>query len=187
MSVETQEGYIEYDDELEYRKAVKTYIWQCLLMEGSKVIIFFIVFHYFGLTVPFLVALLALMVVRCNGGGLHCRHYTSCLLLSLLVITGCVYFGLHLPIPKYAAVSFLIICSILGYRNVPIVSHNRPEPDEDLVKLSKRRTICIILIYSFVVYFCPYNPYINIGTWTIILHILQLLIAKILQRRKDYE
>lgn len=183
MSNDIPEGVSE-EDWLEYKKAVKTYIWKCILMEGSKIIIFFLLFFSLNLVTEFVMGLLVLMMVRCNGGGLHCKHYISCLLLSLFIIALCICLGMLVPIPKYAAASILALCGLIGYRMVPIVSANRPEPDDKLIQSSKIRTLCIIFAYAVLICICPYSHYLNIGTWTIIVHILQLLLAKYLQRRR---
>lgn len=188
MNKETQTLYSEYDEELEaqYKAAMKKYWLQCLLMEGSKIILFFIIFGYFHVTAQYITALFVLMMVRCNGGGLHCKHYISCFLLSLFILASCIYCGTHLHLSKFITISTLIICSALGYLIGPIVSSNRPEPDAQLIRQSKLRTAGIIFIYCFLICICPYNQYLNIGTWTIIIHILQLLLAKFLQRRRVY-
>lgn len=185
MSKETQETAFENDEELQsqYKAAIKKYMLQCLLMEGSKIILFFIMFAYFGMTVQYIIALLVLMMVRCNGGGLHCAHYISCFLLSLFVLSVCIFCGMFFPLNKLLSLIVLFFCGILGVLCVPIVSHNRPIPDERLIKQSKKRTAIIILIYIILICICPYSQYLNIGTWTIIIHILQLLLAKFLQRR----
>lgn len=185
MSEKNENVDLEQDEELQvqYKAAIKKYLLQCLLTEGSKIILFFIIFTFFGVTVQYIIALLVLMMVRCNGGGLHCKHYISCFLLSLFVLATCIICGMHLPIQKFLAIPVLIICSLLGYLAVPIVSSNRPEPDEQLIRQSKKRTTGIILIYCILICICPYHQYLNIGTWTIIIHILQLLFAKFLQRR----
>lgn len=174
----------EYDEDLQvqYKEAIKKYLLQCLLMEGSKIILFFIIFACFDLLFQYMSALLVLMLVRCNGGGLHCRHYTTCLLLSLIVLCSCIFCGIYIPLDKFIAVPVLLICCILGYICVPIVSANRPSPGEKLIEQSKIRTARIILFYCFLICICPYSQYFNIGTWTIIIHILQLLFAKLIQR-----
>lgn len=186
MSDEAQKGYLEFDDEEEYRKAVKKYMLQCLFMEGSKVILFFLIFSYYDLTVPFLVALVALMLVRCNGGGLHLNHYTTCFLLSLFIIGSCMYCGMQVPMPKIVSAAVLLLCGAVGYWIGPVVSRNRPEPDEETIRQSKKRTVGILLIYCLLICVCPYSQYLNIGTWTVIIHTLQLLLAKFLKRRRAY-
>ena len=188
MSEETDNTDLEYnaDLQIQYKTAIKKYLLQCIIMEGSKIILFFIIFAYFHVTLPYIIALLVLMLVRCNGGGLHCKHYISCFLLSLFVLSACIFCGMNIPIHKLISFFILVICSISGYICAPVVSRNRPEPDEELIQKSKKRTATIILLYCFVICICPYNPYLNIGTWTIIIHIIQLLLAKSFQRRDDH-
>lgn len=178
----------EYDENVinEYKVALRKYWLQCLLTEGSKILIFFIIFNYLHLTQQFLIALLVLMLVRSNGGGLHCNHYLSCFLLSLAVLISCIYCGTYFNLSKNIAIPILLFCSVIGYFLVPIVSRNRPEPDKKLIRQSKLCTVAIIVVYCFLICMNPYNQYINIGTWTIIIHILQLILAKIIKRRQSY-
>jgi len=188
MFDETEKTDLENDLDLQvrYKAAVQKYLLQCLLMEGSKIILFSIIFVSLGLTVQYITTLFVLMLVRCNGGGIHCKHYLSCFLVSLLVLAAGIFSGMYIPIYKFLSIPILILCSILGYLLVPIVSSNRPEPNESMIRQSKKRTLSIILIYCLLICVCPYNQYLNIGTWTIIIHILQLLFAKFLQRRSTH-
>lgn len=188
MPEETHTACSESDEELEsqYREAMKRYYLQCLLMEGSKVILFFLIFSCLHVTVPYIMALLVLMLVRFSGGGLHCRHYISCFLLSLFILAGCIYCGLYLPLSKFITIPVLILCAIIGYLLVPITSKNRPKPNANSIRQGKLRTVIIISTYCFLICICPYNQNLNIGSWTIIIHILQLLLAKFMQRRDAY-
>lgn len=62
MPEETKKTDLEYDDELQvqYKAAIKKYLLQCLLMEGSKIILFFIIFAAFDVTVQYITALVVL-------------------------------------------------------------------------------------------------------------------------------
>lgn len=148
MPEETHTSYLEYEEELEtqYKAAMKNYYLQCLLMEGSKIILFLLIFAYLHTTVPYIMALLVLILVRCNGGGLHCKHYISCFLLSFFILAGCIYCGIYLPLSKFITIFILAVCSVIGYLIVPITSSNRPDPDAQLIRQSKLRTASIISI-----------------------------------------
>ena len=187
MAMETTTYETEYDEQAikEYKAALKKYWLTCFFMEGSKILLFLIIFSCLNMTKPFLFALLILMLVRCNGGGLHCEHYWSCFFLSFTVLVSCIFCGTFIYMPKYIAIIILLISSIIGYQLVPIVSKNRPEPDKNQITKSKLRTVISILLYCFLICISPYNQYINIGTWTIIIHILQLILAKIIQGRNE--
>ena len=170
----------------QYKIALKKYWLQCIFIEGSKILIFLIIFNFLGLTPQFITALFVLMLVRCNGGGIHLKHYLSCFLLSFVILACCIYLGVFIPISKMYTIIILLTCCILGYMLVPIVSDNRPEPDKNLIYQSKLKTVTTLIVYCFLICICPYNQYLNIGTWTIIIHIIQLILAKIIQRRHSY-
>lgn len=170
----------------EYEQALKKYAVQCLLMEGSKMIIFFLVFGYLGFIKEYIVALLIMMTLRCNGGGLHCRHYISCLIVSFLVLAGGILAGIYCPLQNPYSSMILLACAYAGYRLVPVVSESRPEPDEELIHRSRFNTLRFILAYFFVICICPYSPYLNICTWTVMIHITQLSLARFLRRRRKH-
>ena len=46
MSEETDNTDLEYnaDLQIQYKTAIKKYLLQCIIMEGSKIILFFIIF-----------------------------------------------------------------------------------------------------------------------------------------------
>lgn len=163
---------------MEYKKELQKYYLACLWMEGSKIILFTIIFGYMNLMSEYFMALFMLMLLRTNGGGIHCKHYFTCFMVSLLVLFGSIFIPQYIQIPIICTAPLLLLCAFLGYQLVPILSESRPEPTEKLIKRCKRRTFFIILFYCFIICFCPANIYLNIGAWTIFIHILQLLFAK---------
>ena len=72
-------------ENIEYEKKMNEYYLKCFLLEFSKICIFFIFFSLLGLIPEYLIALLSLMLLRSNGGGLHYKHYISCLAVSFLM------------------------------------------------------------------------------------------------------
>lgn len=186
MSEYTEEETEEYTDEelAEYRKAMKKYYIECAIVEGSKIVIYLIIFAALHMLPEYLIALTALFLVRTSGGGLHCKHYCSCLVLSFLLLYGSIYLGLNVLIPNKYALILLIICAWFGYKLVPVVSANRPEPEPEGIIQSKNQTLIILLFFCILACIYPDNKYFNICIWTIYIHIIQLLIAKFLQRRR---
>lgn len=166
-----------------YKKQLVKYLFQCIASEGSKIILFSIIFFRFGLLKEFLVTLLLLILLRTNGGGLHFKHYISCFVVSFLVLSGSILFGIKFPFSNLTSVIILVACTILGYWGVPIVSSNRPPANEKLIKKSKRNTVLILFVYLILICIVPANQYTNIGVWIVVIHICQLLLAKILRRR----
>lgn len=167
------------EDLLEYEKELKKYYLTCLLMEGSKTLLFLLIFGYLHLMKEFLMALFTLMVLRNHGGGIHCRHYISCFAVSFIVLYAGITIPLHVRLPLWILLLLLLISTYTGYRLVPIVSESRPEPTPAQTARCRKITVAVILIYSLMVCIRPENSYILIGVWTIYIHILQLCIAKL--------
>lgn len=163
----------------ERERKLNEYYWKCFLSEFSKVCIFLVIFIFLDLTQEYLFALLYLMILRNSGGGLHCKHYTSCLLVSFMFLYSSIMLAIHIMPTKPVACTSIFLCALLGYCLVPITSSNRPAATPEQITKSKRNTIIIILLFFILICFCPYNTYILIGYWTVILHIIQLIIAHI--------
>lgn len=165
-----------------YEKRLREYYWKCFISEFSKVLIFLIIFALLNLTKEYIVALFFLMILRNNGGGLHCKHYLSCLMVSFVFLVGSIILALLIvPAPAFILIS-LLICLPIVYYLVPITSDNRPPATSEQVKKSKRNTSIILILFILLICICPNTIYLNIGYWTVILHIFQLIIARQLRR-----
>ena len=163
--------------EIAYQRELQIYMIKAIFYEVSKIIIFLLVFMQLNLTKEYFVALVALMLLRNHGGGLHFKHYISCLLVSFLFLYASIQFAYLWQPNRIIMVCCTLICALAGYLLVPITSSNRPPATEQQKKHSKRHTFVLILAFSFVICICPLNLYLYIGFWTVILHIFQLIIA----------
>lgn len=166
----------------EYQKQLVKYLFQCILSEGSKIILFALIFLNFRLLKEYLYALVLLVLLRTNGGGLHFKHYLSCLAMSFCVLFGSVMLGIYLPMPYIIAIFITGISILIGYKYVPVMSANRPPASDKLVKKSKRNTAIILTVYFILICIAPLNRYLRIGVWIILMHILQLLLAEYLRK-----
>ena len=163
----------------EYKKQLIKYFFQCVLSETSKIILFGIIFTRFHLFKEYIFALILLILLRTNGGGLHFKHYSSCFIMSLTVL------GLSILLGKTVCLSSFIICIILltsiilAYKLVPVVSSNRPPADNKPIKKSNKNTCLIVIMYFLSMCLVPINQYLNIGIWIIVIDICHLLLAKL--------
>ena len=148
------------------------------MSEFSKICIFLIIFIFLDLTTEYIFSLLYLMLLRNNGGGLHCKHYISCLLVSFTFIYVSIFLAIYITVPKPLTYISIVLCMLFGYYLVPITSNNRPAATPLQIKRCKQNTVSIIILFFILICLCPHSTYIYIGYWTIILHILQLLIAQ---------
>ena len=158
-----------------------------ILSDVSKLIImgiFFILTDYFF---QYLAAIATLLVLRTCTGGLHFKHYFSCLALSffLLYIGICQLPKILLPRPLYFVL--LLLCILINYWFAPIVSSYRPIPTGIQIRKAKRQAFHIITIYSLIMYIVPPNQYIITGFWIIMLQSFQLLAAKIVRKEVPHE
>lgn len=167
----------------EYKKQLVKYLFQCIASEGSKILLFSIIFLRLRLFSEFLFAMVLLILLRTNGGGLHFKHYASCFVVSFLVMFGSIVLGIKLPFSNFISGIILMASILLGYRYVPVISANRPPATEKLIHKSKRNTTLILVAYLILICIVPMNRYLNIGVWIIVIHICQLLLAKLLRRR----
>lgn len=171
------------EKELAYQKKLREYYIKAFVSEVSKIIIFLIIFLVLDLVKEYFIALLALMLLRNHGGGLHFKHYISCLAVSFLFLFLSIQLALTCQ-PGHLIISFsILICAALGYVLVPVTSSNRPPATEQQKKHSKRNTLLIILTFFILICVCPLNLYVYIGFWTTVLHILQLIIAHMVQQK----
>lgn len=164
----------EYSD---YQKKLQRYYRIVFISEFSKIGIFFIIFSLVGLLPEYIIALFALSSLRSNGGGLHFNHYTTCLIVSFLFIFSSIYLAITFR-PSQAFISIsILVCIIIAYLLVPITSTNRPPATDIQVRKSKRNTTVMLLLYLTLLFFFSNTTGGLICYWTIILHILQLIIA----------
>ncbi len=179
-SLTETEGYTA-EELLTYKKELQKYYLACLWMEGSKLLLFTLIFGILHLIPEYLSALFMLAALRKNGGGIHCKSYLGCFAVSLFVLTAGIMLPRYITLSLGIALPLLFSSSILSFYLVPIVSESRPTPAPEQKKRSKRRTLAIILLYSLVICMDCQNPYLQTGIWIIYLHILQLCVAKIME------
>lgn len=160
-----------------YQIAQLVFLFKTILSELSKILIMGILFHnYLG---AYLFALFIMLFLRCSTGGLHFYTYIGCLTTSILYMWLALLVLPRLSLPTYMQLLFLLICIFICYLIGPIVSKYRPTPSEHLFVHGRNTTCIFIFIYALTLYIIPENPLLKVGFWTIILHSLQLIIAKI--------
>ena len=167
----------------EYISRIKKYYMQCAISEGSKLFIFSIVFYALSLFQEYITVLAIMLILRTNGGGIHCKKYSSCFLLSFCMILGNIVLAQYYPTSSSIRLIVLLLCLLIAVALVPITSISRPKPKDKIVKKSKLITFSFIFFFIFYTYLVPPNSTQTIGFWTIIMHTCQLILANILRRR----
>ena len=160
-----------------YEKKLREYYLKCFLSEFSKIIIFLVLFSLLGLTKEYIVALIFLILLRSNGGGLHYKHYSSCLIVSFFFLYASIFFATNIRLPLIFNYIIAVLCIFAGYGLVPITSGNRPAATINQIKKSKQNTTLILLLIFIMLCISSSNTYFLIGHWTATLHVIQLIIA----------
>lgn len=185
QELQKEYGYSDYDI------AKVKYVLASIFSEFSKLLLFGILFGILGYFYSFLVSIVLLLFLRINIGGLHCKHYMSCLFLTFIVLfCSIMFFPNLISLSASYIILFSMICMIINYWIGPIASPFRPTPDSVLIKSC--RNIGFLIIFSFILFVSIFQNfsflalYIQVGFWTIVLHTIQLIIAKILRKSGSY-
>ena len=166
-------------------KAKLNYFFSCIVYEGSKIILFLLFFTITGHLKEFLYSILILLPLRIISGGLHFKHYLSCFAFSFgyfYVVTT----PLRSMIPTFG-ITFvtLCICVLVNFHVGPVTSDSRPALSAKDIKQGKLH-ILVATIYDTILTIVLYDTELApIGFWTILLHSVQLVIAKLRKKRGE--
>lgn len=166
-----------------YQVAQIFFLFKTITSEISKMLIMGILFHN-QLSFYFF-ALFIMVFLRSTTGGLHFYTYAGCLLTSTLYLWLTIYILPHIVITKYLQIAVLLLCILICNHIGPIVSKYRPDICGERFAQCKRFITKFIFLYALILYIIPENKYLYIGFWVIILHSLQLIVAKI-RKKGDY-
>lgn len=154
--------------------------------EFAKLLLYFFFFTYFGMASEFLFATIVLISFRCFTGGIHFEHFISCLIVSFLFYILVFTLSAEVLLAFPVQVVLVLLCGVAIYFCAPVISDKRPVYSPD--KLLRFRNIALILILAYlpVLFILKNTPFALIGTWTIIIQTLQLIVAKMKGRCSTY-
>lgn len=155
--------------------------------ELSKMIIMFFIFLYIGKAKEYLISLLVLCSLRIFSGGAHMKHYWTCFLCSLFVLSlsSCIF--PQIPLTELETTILTGFCGIITYCIGPIPSKMRPTISYTSWKKFRLKATIIPFIYFGITILFPKYPYLDVIVWTIIVQTLQLIITNIFQKGERHE
>ena len=166
-----------------YQVQKMMYVIKTLSADISKVIILGVIFHkYFVL---YLAAMIILFPLRSFSGGLHNSTYIGCFLTSLTYFTLSIIILPPITIGFSVKVLLLTACMVLCEWIGPVTSKYRPPLSPAKISICKSITTTSIFIFIFLANIIPSSPYTTVGFWVVILHTLQLSIAKCIVAAKQ--
>lgn len=169
----------------DYQIAQLEYLGKTFLSEFSKLLIMGFFFRK-QLSV-YLFAVVVMVLLRTATGGIHCRKYISCFLVTFSYLFLALTVLPVIPINKVFQLILLFLCMLCNYYIGPVTSQVHAALRNQLVKRVKIQAFLVIFFYLTLTYIIPENPYISAGFWIIILHTLQLAAARIIKKGAPYE
>lgn len=160
-----------------YQMKQLKYFFKSSFAELSKIIILAFIFRKELLLFSFTALLLCLL--RIYSGGIHCKTYAGCFFTSLLFFEIVLQGLMNITLSTTLQLFLLLICIIAGYLVSPVTSRCHMELTPEVQQRCRLRYITVIFFYLLSIYIVPANQYLQAGFWVIILHTLQLMLAKI--------
>lgn len=170
----------------EHDKKMLVFSVTCIFYDVSKLLLFVLIFTLLHRLDLFLFAFIILLPLRLISGGLHFKHYTSCLFFSLGYFLLVTIPLADVTIPVFLMLPSLLLCVFINVVLSPIRSASRPPlPESEIIKCKKKTLLAtgfgILLLFLF-----SRTNFLPVGYWTILLHSVQLIIARLQKKRGEY-
>lgn len=162
-----------------HEKAILRFYIVGTLSDLSKALIFFLIFYSMGIHKEFFYGLFFFVLFRVYSGGVHCKTYFQCLLLSLLLLSSGIFLGIHIFLTKIYCIICSVICGVITCRLSPIQAPTRPKASKEFITTVRIKEAIIIGAYIVALAVLKTNTPLNIGFWLLIIHTIQLYVAYI--------
>ena len=149
------------------------YTLKAVSSELIKTLMLSVLFFKLGHLPEFFIGVLVLITIRCNSGGLHMEHFTTCLLFTLTFML--------------LSVIVLALCTLTTFLTAPVASKKRPPAAPEAKRRYRNRATVLLFIYSICIIILKTTPIADICFWIIVLQTLQLLCAVIAQKGGNNE
>lgn len=168
----------------DYQIAQLQYLVKTLASEFSKLLIMAFLFR--NQLDIYASAVAVMLLMRTSTGGLHCKKYFSCFLVSLSYMLLSIMVLPNLPVNKVFQLILLFLCMLCNYWIGPVTSSIHRPLSERCIRRVRLQAFILVFLFLTVIYIIPDNPCITAGFWVIILHTLQLIAAKILKKKGEF-
>ena len=167
------------------------YVLTCIVYEASKIFLLTIIFYFLHRLDVFAISFIFLFILSTNGGGLHFNNYFMCFISTLFL-----FLMTTMILPDLVTVSygFIVVSSFIFIHALlkvgPIASPLRPKANEKTIIQCKIISVSVIIFFIILAGIFNLmeigNLYIQVIYQTILLHVFQLVVAKILRKRGLY-
>ncbi len=161
-----------------YEIKLLRYFYLCIAYEGSKFIVMLFFFKALHFQNEFLTEIFVLLTLRNFYGGIHFRHYVTCFAFTFGFITAGLFLAHYVFLNSTAQIIILFLAFITSCIIRPIASSNRPPLSAKQKTIYHICGILMLLLHTLCFILFKTFPYRNICFWVIVLHTLQLIVAK---------
>lgn len=168
-------GKTEKSETMEPEMVIFRYLVLTFLSESSKLIVLGFIFH--KEIELYLFSVLVLFLLRSATGGMHCKRYWSCFLMSFTYLFLCINVLPMIELPKSAMLAILLLCCIVTYYIGPVISADRLQLTSVQCHRRKIQVFFVIFFYMIFMYILPESSYVVSGFWIVVLHAVQLSFA----------
>ncbi len=175
VGMAVKSGKTKKSETMEPEMVIFRYLALTFLSESSKLIVLGFIFH--KEIELYLFSVLVLFLLRSATGGMHCKRYWSCFLMSFTYLFLCINVLPMIELPKSAMLAILLLCCIVTYYIGPVISADRPRLTSVQCHRRKIQVFFVIFFYMIFMYILPESSYVVSGFWIVVLHAVQLSFA----------
>lgn len=180
--VQTEYGYSDYQ-----MKLIK-FMLTAIFYDVSKIIIFMIYFYATGKFIEFFFAAVPMILLRVRVGGLHCKKYWTCFLVSFVYFYSVInvlpiFINMH-PLAIYPV---LLVCAVVDYAIGPTSLKERAPVEKSVIQKAKIQSFQVVFLVALSIFIFQNTSYLIVSFWTVVLHTIQLSITKLMKEVKHYE
>lgn len=155
---------------------------KCIIYDISKLILFVTFFAVIHRLSSFIFAFLIFYPIRQISGGLHFKHYISCLAFSFVYMVFVVIVLAPLTLDFAVVVPILAVCAAVVYAIGPVRPPSRPALNKQEFAEQRKKALSIVCYEAVLVVLFFDSDLASVGYWTIILHPLQLVMAYFIKK-----
>ena len=181
--VQAEYGYTDYQIKL-----IK-FALTAIFYEVSKLLIFMVYFFATGKILEFFFALVPMLPLRTKTGGLHCKKYWSCFLVSFAYFYSVInVLPVIINVHPLAIYPVLLVCAIVDYMIGPIsLKEKAALNNKNIVSKAKIQSFQVVFFVAVLIFIFQDSRYLIVSFWTVVLHTIQLSITKMLKEVKRNE
>lgn len=121
----------------------------CIFSDLYKSILFLLIFSIFSLTKEFILAFLAIMILRPFLGGYHAKNEVACIFMSFFMLLISIFAGRLYIFPSWLLLALMVILPVIGILIAPVHVKEIPTGGVGIKVSTALMTILLLTIDYF--------------------------------------